>query len=1125
MSTKEFVNKLTEFENNFENYLRNENELFHHSDVLISGLLYEDENVDFQQYVARTAKLAENIAAQIPDSLNYYFKAIASYLNKNHADYLENIEIYIENYLKSHESIGYNLADSIMDLWYIFSGKEKSDGYTMYFWNTYLLEKFRKILRKFCPNSAFELYMKYQLNAFRKPDEDKIKACLKKIVSADEHWMGAYWGLGDIYRNQSEWLLAIENYERVLKECGFLKIEMSNEGLYIHLAESYSKLKEYSKEAENYEKCLKMNPDCKDVYNKYGLCLSKLERYEEAISYFIKSINFGIDKFYPYRNYFDALLRLGFEEDALSFTDKYPEQFNTKKYQDQIENLRAKKYQNKTRNGSGKIEKESIKEIDLVKPINKTTEFDFEKSLRKTTESDFAGSIEVAKAKSGVALYQHQQDAMRQMNKIILNADNYAGLLVLPTGGGKTLTATYWLMQSVLDKGRKILWLAHRHELLNQAQRSFEKVCYSDITKNKPQYNWRIISGQHDKPYNIKPDDDIIVASKTSLKRGFKHLDENWLKENYENVFLIIDEAHHATAKEYRELIDLIKQRTRNFQMLGLTATPFRTLEEEQGQLKKVFPDDIIYKIDLRELINRGILSEPIFEAVPTKINMTELFLENNSEAALERISQKSFFDIESIGENIAKAIAENRQRNDAIVSQYISKKDIYKQTLVFTLNIDMAIALNALFKERGIRSEYVVSSIKDSATLVTVSSKENQEKINKFRNGELDVLVNVNILTEGTDLPNVQTVFLTRPTKSTILMTQMIGRALRGEKAGGTKQAYIVSFIDDWQDKISWVNPEQLYIDENVDFNNKDRDTQKKAMRLVAISKIEEFARIANGTLDERLENIAFVERIPIGIFKFSYLIDDSGDDEMDKQCNLLVYDCMKNAYDKFFDWLPTADLTQEIRVAEHIEQALFSIRDILLGYNQQDILDIIRYYKQTEEVPKLILLSDRKDYDITAIAEQIINRQDGKNKKTIIKEEWERSDKHWSAFFGIENQKVFRKLIDDAIDRIEYPDDYEKTEIKPITKNEQVQIKELSLYEIRNRFPELGEKLRDSIFSKYTDSEGFYFSAESGYKSKNRLDFQIDHIIPMSEGGVTAPDNLQLLTRTENMRKSAKI
>ncbi|OWY67707.1 hypothetical protein B7486_30080 [cyanobacterium TDX16] len=88
---------------------------------------------------------------------------------------------------------------------------------------------------------------------------------------------------------------------------------------------------------------------------------------------------------------------------------------------------------------------------------------------------------------------------------------------------------------------------------------------------------------------------------------------------------------------------------------------------------------------------------------------------------------------------------------------------------------------LNSLLKKRGINSDFVAAKITDVNTDSTISVKENSEKIKRFRAGELEVLINVEMLTEGTDLPNVQTVFLTRPTTSTILMTQMIGRALRG--------------------------------------------------------------------------------------------------------------------------------------------------------------------------------------------------------------------------------------------------------------------------------------------------------------------------------------------------------
>ncbi|MFT9057589.1 MAG: DEAD/DEAH box helicase family protein, partial [Ethanoligenens sp.] len=737
-----------------------------------------------------------------------------------------------------------------------------------------------------------------------------------------------------------------------------------------------------------------------------------------------------------------------------------------------------------------------------------------------------AGKMHVADGHSGIQLYPHQQDAIRALDSALQNTDDYAGLLVLPTGGGKTLTATYWLMERLLDRGKKIIWLAHRHELLNQALQSFERVCYKDISGHADSYHWRVLSGQHDKPLHIKPTDDILIASKTSLKRGFSYLLNQWLKENSDRVFVVIDEAHHAAASEYRDLIDGIKAHTTHFQMLGLTATPFRTVDKEQGMLKKIFPDDIVYKIDLRELVNRGILSEPIFKAVPTHVNMVELFTENNSEEALQLIAQDSFFDIESIGKNIAYAIAENSKRNGAIVNEYVKNKDLYGQTLVFALNVDMAIALNGLFNTAGIRSDFVVSDIRDAATHVTISSEENAVKIQRFRDGELDVLVNVNILTEGTDMPKVRTVFLTRPTKSSILMTQMIGRALRGEKAGGTKDAYIVSFIDDWQDKIAWVNPEQLFIDENVDFTKKDHETQKKAMRLVSIAKLEEFANIVNGTVDPRLSEISFLERVPVGIYQFSYLMQNGDDEEeIDKSCNVLVYDCMKEAYEHLLGWLPSADLTNVDAAVNHVDATVFGALDLLLGYSKQDVADLILYYKQTGEVPKLILLSERGDYDITKLAQHIVEDDLAPSaRKEYIENEWNKGGGHWSAFFGTDNKKAFRKLISDAVDRIQNPEDYAKPSIKPLTQKETVKVQELPLYEIRRHFPELEEKLRDAVFAKYMDNKGFYYSAQGGYRSKNRLDFQIDHIKPMAHGGLTTLDNLQLLTRAENAVKGDK-
>ncbi len=267
--------------------------------------------------------------------------------------------------------------------------------------------------------------------------------------------------------------------------------------------------------------------------------------------------------------------------------------------------------------------------------------------------------------------------------------------------------------------------------------------------------------------------------------------------------------------------------------------------------------------------------------------------------------------------------------------------REKYGQTLVFALNVAMAIALNGVFKAYNVNSDYIVSDVKDMVTGVTLSSKENIEKIQRFRDGKLNVLINVNILTEGTDLPKVKTVFLTRPTKSTILMTQMMGRALRGVKAGGTESCYIVSFVDDWQNRIAWVNPERLFIDENADFDQHKQDRYNMGMRLVAIHKMEEFAKIADGTLDGRVARLKFIERIPVGFYKFSYLEQTSNDDDEVVNCDVLVYDCMQKAYIDLFEWLPNADLDNVQEVSQHINDILFTETDRLIGFRKQALLE----------------------------------------------------------------------------------------------------------------------------------------------------------------------------------------
>jgi superfamily II DNA or RNA helicase len=747
---------------------------------------------------------------------------------------------------------------------------------------------------------------------------------------------------------------------------------------------------------------------------------------------------------------------------------------------------------------------------------------------------EYAGTVTVAQSESGLKLYDHQKDAFHNLQEEIIksNKNPFAGLLVLPTGGGKTLTAAHWVAKNILDNNKKVLWIAHRHELLEQAQKTFaEKLAFKDIFTNKPSFNYRILSGIHDKPVNIKRTDDIIISSKDSLNAGFDYLYKNWIKNNIDEIFLVVDEAHHATAKTYRRLIANLKDNVSQFRMLGLTATPFRTAEGEEGLLKKVFPDDIVYKTDLRDLIRLGILSEPHFEEIKTEYDVIKKH--GLTEDQIDELKLK-FKDLTAIlGETIIHTIATNRERNLAIVSRYISQKSKYKQTIVFALNVDNAIALNALFSKAGVKSDYVVSSIRDAATGVTISNEENKEKIKKFRAGEIDVLINVNILTEGTDVPNVQSIFLTRPTISSILMTQMIGRGLRGPKAGGTKDAYIVSFVDEWQNKISWVNPEKLFIENNVDFEDKDYETQKRIIRFVSIHKIEEFAILNDQLIDPKvraeLERLAFINRFPIGIYF------NEAEDSEEINCGVLVYDNVYQAYNDFINSLPELFLEHGLdkrdsltddelkHYAKIVEENFFDGCLKYPAYYTQDIKDILQYYAIKDQIPPFVKLEDREKYDIDKIAKEIVDQNMGeRDQAEMLNRIWESTEVAWQVFFNYDKRNFLRE-IDSAISRYLHPDLFKINPVIPIDEKELKRLEELSLYEIRKSNLGYWRQLTNAVYEKFQDKDGFYFSAKSGFKSKAKIVFQIDHIEPMSQGGLTVLDNLQLLTRRENGEKGS--
>ncbi|MDM0963020.1 DEAD/DEAH box helicase family protein [Clostridium perfringens] len=747
------------------------------------------------------------------------------------------------------------------------------------------------------------------------------------------------------------------------------------------------------------------------------------------------------------------------------------------------------------------------------------------------------GTIKVKEGETKRKPYVHQKEAMNKLSKAVLEIDDYKGLLVIPTGGGKTLTAVQWILKNVLNNGSKVLWIAHRHELLDQALKTFIDNSYENLMSKKKSYNYRVLSGKHDRSCNISSSDDLIIASKDSLRAGLDYLVKNWVKKTKEEIFIVIDEAHHSTAKGYKKIIKDVEENAKGkVKLLGLTATPFRTADSEKGALKRVYKDDITYSIDLRTLINKDILAKPLTSEMKSNV---EVAIDLN-EDELRNIRNK-----DNLPDSIINQIIKNKDRNRMIVEHYIKNKEKYGKTLVFAINQNHAIELKSVFEKHGVKADFIISGIETDFTKVSISNEEKERIIKDFKDGDLEVLVNVNMLTEGTDIPNVHTVFLARPTTSAILMTQMIGRALRGKAAGGTEEAYIVSFVDDWKNKISWVSPNEL-IEDMYSEDESLVERSKRVVERISIKAIEDFAKYIDESVDEsKFTNISFIDRIPVGLYSFEITVKLDNDDEDKRICDILVYDCFSEKLEQFIEDLD--EIFEELSLSEEddlsekeIDKVLkiakenyLSKCDTSIACKENDIKDIILYYGQTGEKPVLVPFENREKFDVSKIAEEIFNKDLGvKAKRELINKYWNDEGNYLKLFYN-GNHKLFVSLIDDCLYALEEEDESDNSSLTmkeeednlDYSRYDEKEYREhMSLVELEKCDPEYYEKLRNEVFKKYSYGDGLYKSATGLYIGSKKSEFEIDHKIPMSKGGLTNLENLQLLSRGENRRKGNK-
>lgn len=732
-------------------------------------------------------------------------------------------------------------------------------------------------------------------------------------------------------------------------------------------------------------------------------------------------------------------------------------------------------------------------------------------------------------------LHFYQNDAIKNLNIFFDFKDNSfkSGMLVLPTGTGKTLTVVRWILEKIITNSYKVLWLAQASHLLDQAFETFENNILVVSSHKRQNVNIRVVSSNtnHCSVNDIQVTDDIVITTTHTAINAIHHsgLDisaqshisklEKFIKNAEKSrLIVIIDEAHHTPAYGCRNLliggnenrksiIDLIP----NAYFLGLTATPTHSDKNIRDWLTKIFnakqPKQnvgILYEADKVKLTSEGYLAKPIFIPQPTGLQFE----------IEDRLYDKIMRENTDLPKEIVDRIAQDTPRNEFIAKHYIEHKKEYGKTLIFVDRKVQCICMNEIFKKFGIKSDYVISHIDPTPNSVEERNKrgknENDIILEKFRKNELDVLINVKMLTEGTDVPDIQTVFITRQTRSSILLTQMIGRALRADKTGapGKTTANIVMFNDTWKNVINWASAE---ID--GDALDKKPITKYRPLEYIAISLIENLAKIIESGIV--FNDVPYLTFIPVGWYRFELSIfskDDDGNESTGTYMEfVMVFEHNKNKFEKFIseiknqlsnDW-ENDDLSDEWmkpQVLKWIEKYFDKDDDI----GQTLYFDLIKLARNIAQNKTRIFHSfkERKLHDLDKIAEELLEFNE-----FVVRErlnvEYNDTTKYWKAFYSEENK--FKTAFDAARNFAWH--------IKQFGSIPKLEI-EKSTYQRPDR--ELTEIEKEQI--KRRDN---YTCQCCGKQQTTGVILEIDHIITDAHGGKTEENNSQTLCSVCNADK----
>lgn len=306
-------------------------------------------------------------------------------------------------------------------------------------------------------------------------------------------------------------------------------------------------------------------------------------------------------------------------------------------------------------------------------------------------------------------------------------------LIVMATGLGKAVL--FATLRSHHQFQKKVMVLVHREELAAQAADKLHR------------WNPGLMVGTEMASSYAAPFDTHVVASVPTLGREHSRRLASFHSDDYDCI--VSDEAHHSTAPQWQRVLSHfgLMEPGGRILSLGLTATPNRS----DGTGLRVCFDEIIYDMSIDAGIQRGFLVDLRCWRITSSSNLDSVHTTAGD------LNQKE------LGKEV-----NTPKRNALIVKSWaLHAKDL--KSVAFCVNVQHALDLAEAFKALGVPAE-----------AIWAEDPERAVKLKRHRAGELDVLCNCGILTEGYDDPGIECIILARPTKSSLLLTQMLGRGTR---------------------------------------------------------------------------------------------------------------------------------------------------------------------------------------------------------------------------------------------------------------------------------------------------------------------------------------------------------